>query len=153
MVLFFREVVNFIFEHTCSLDSSLHLAFMVLPHSLCCVNWFCKQLAIALALSTGWNFGPEGLWMTVGPLGTSLFARDLSMGHIACLCGCKFCFRVMRLIAFETQFTSVLHPGSLVSFHNFLIFFYTLTTYLDQVDRCLILTKWSYSSTLYKRMH
>jgi hypothetical protein len=27
----------------------------------------------------------------------------------------------MRLIAFETQFTSVLHPGSLVSCHNFLI--------------------------------
>jgi hypothetical protein len=27
----------------------------------------------------------------------------------------------MRLIAFETQFTSVLHPGSRVSCHNFLI--------------------------------
>jgi hypothetical protein len=32
-------------------------------------------------------------------------------------------FRVMRLIAFETQSTFVLHPGSLVSCHNFLILF------------------------------
>jgi hypothetical protein len=29
----------------------------------------------------------------------------------------------MSVIAYETQFTSVLHPGSLVSCHNFLIFF------------------------------
>jgi hypothetical protein len=29
----------------------------------------------------------------------------------------------MRPIAFETQFTSILHPGSLVSCHNFLILF------------------------------
>jgi hypothetical protein len=32
-------------------------------------------------------------------------------------------FRVMRLIAFETQFTAVLHPGFLVSCHNFLVLF------------------------------
>jgi hypothetical protein len=31
-------------------------------------------------------------------------------------------FRIMRLIVFETQFTAVLHAGSLVSCHNFLIF-------------------------------
>jgi hypothetical protein len=44
-------------------------------------------------------------------------------------------FRVMRLIAFQTQFTSVLHPGSLVSFS------YTIITNLYHVDCCLILTK------------
>jgi hypothetical protein len=32
-------------------------------------------------------------------------------------------FRIMRLIAFETRFTAVLHPGSLVSWHSFLILF------------------------------
>jgi hypothetical protein len=32
----------------------------------------------------------------------------------------------MRVIDFETQFTAVLHPGSLVSCHNFLIFFLLL---------------------------
>jgi hypothetical protein len=32
-------------------------------------------------------------------------------------------FRIMRLIAFETRFTAVLHLGSLVSCHSFLILF------------------------------
>jgi hypothetical protein len=32
-------------------------------------------------------------------------------------------FRIMRLIAFETRLTAALHPGSLVSCHNFLILF------------------------------
>jgi hypothetical protein len=32
-------------------------------------------------------------------------------------------FRIVREIAFETQFTAVLHLGSLVSCHNFLILF------------------------------
>jgi hypothetical protein len=40
-------------------------------------------------------------------------------------------FRVTRLIVFETQFTSVLHPGSRVSCHNFLI----LMLYLNNRSR------------------
>jgi hypothetical protein len=32
-------------------------------------------------------------------------------------------FRIMRLIAFETRLTAVLHPGSLVSCHSFVILF------------------------------
>jgi hypothetical protein len=32
-------------------------------------------------------------------------------------------FRVMHLIDFETKLTAILHPGSLVSCHNFLILF------------------------------
>jgi hypothetical protein len=34
----------------------------------------------------------------------------------------------MRLIAFENQFTAVLHPGALVSCHNFLILFLYLNS-------------------------
>jgi hypothetical protein len=58
-------------------------------------------------------------------------------------------FRGMRLIDFETQLTAFLHPGSLVSCHNFLILFLYFNSRLGQVDRCLILTRWSYWSTAY----
>jgi hypothetical protein len=71
--------------------------------------------------------------MAVGALGPSLFARDLAMSHIAWGVTSVFAnivshrssvfFRVMRLIAFETPFTAVSHPASLVSCHNFLILF------------------------------
>jgi hypothetical protein len=45
---------------------------------------------------------------------------------------------VMCVIAFETQFTAVLLPGSLVSYHNFLIFF----LYLKRRSRpCISLFK------------
>jgi hypothetical protein len=94
---------------------------------------FSKQSAIALALSTGWNFGPEGPWMAVDALDPSLFAMDFAMCSIAWGVTSVFVsfiyhrssafFRVMRVIAFETQFTAVLHPGSLAYCHNFLIFF------------------------------
>jgi hypothetical protein len=45
----------------------------------------------------------------------------------------------MRLIAFDTQFPAVLHPGSLVSCHISSSSSYTLTADVDQLDRCLIL--------------
>jgi hypothetical protein len=89
-------------------------------HSLCGVNCFSKQSAIELALSPGWNFGPEGPWMAVGALGPSLFAMDFAMGHISWDVTSVFVnfvyhsssgfFRIMRVIAFETQITAVI-PG------------------------------------------
>jgi hypothetical protein len=58
--------------------------------------------------------------------------EDFAMGHIAWGVTSVFVsfvshrssafFRVMRVTAFETQFTAALRPGSLVSCHNFLIF-------------------------------
>jgi hypothetical protein len=63
---------------------------------------------------------------------TSVFANIVSHRSSAF-------FRVMRVIAFETQFTAVLHPGSLVSCHTSSSSSYILTADLDQVDRCLIL--------------
>jgi hypothetical protein len=69
--------------------------------------------------------------MAVTALGPSLFVTDFAMGHIAGGVSSVFgsfvshrsssFFRVMRLTDFETQLTVVLHPGSLVSCHNFLI--------------------------------
>jgi hypothetical protein len=71
--------------------------------------------------------------MAVGVLDPSLFVRDFAMGHIAGGVSSVFAsfvshlssaiFWVMRLIDFETQFAAFLHPGSLVSCHNFLILF------------------------------
>jgi hypothetical protein len=71
--------------------------------------------------------------MAVGALGPSLLVRDFAMGHIARGVSSVFSsfvshclsafFRVVRLIAFETPLTAFLHPGSLVSCHNFLILF------------------------------
>jgi hypothetical protein len=55
----------------------------------------------------------------------------------------------MRVIAYETQFTSILHPGSLVACYNFLYFSYTLKDGLDQVYRCLNLTVILFVDSLY----
>jgi hypothetical protein len=52
-------------------------------HKSCGVNWFSKQSAIALALSSGWYFSPKGPWIAVGALGPSLLVRDFAIGHIA----------------------------------------------------------------------
>jgi hypothetical protein len=71
--------------------------------------------------------------MAFGALGPSLFVRDFAMGHIAGGVNSVFAslvshrsgafFRVMRLIDFEIQLNVFLHPGSMVSCHNFLILF------------------------------
>jgi hypothetical protein len=99
----------------------------------CGVYWFCKNSTIVMALTTGLYFRLKRPWMAVGALSSSLFVRDFAMGHIAWGATSVFAsfvshrtsasFRGMRLIAFETQFTAVLHVGSLVSCHNFLIIF------------------------------
>jgi hypothetical protein len=117
-----------------SLASSRHSWFP--SHRSCGVNWFSKQSAIALALSTGWYFRPKRPWMAVGALGPSLFVRDFAIGYIAWGVYSVFAsfvshrssafFCIMRLIDFKTQLTAFLHLGSLVSCHNFLILFFIL---------------------------
>jgi hypothetical protein len=91
-------------------------------------NWISKQSAIALASSDGRDLRPEAPCIAVGALGPSLVRRNFARGHIAwgdlsityfCLPPFKCLLRVIRLIAFETQFTAALHAGSLVSCHNF----------------------------------
>jgi hypothetical protein len=74
--------------------------------------------------------------MAVGALGPSLFRRDFAMGHMAW--GVTFLFptvqvsffRVIRLIDFVTQLTTVLQAASPVSCHNFR-------------SLCLCFNKWS----------
>jgi hypothetical protein len=111
------------------------------------VNWFSKQSAVAFAFSDGWNVRPEGPWIAIGALGPSLFRRDFAMGHIAwgvtsvlpvfVSHRSSAFFRVTRLIEFVTQLTAVLHAGSLVSCHNFLISVYVSIDDLDKEYRCL----------------
>jgi hypothetical protein len=74
------------------------------------------------------------------------------------LCICKLCFPLLKCSfpsrasncfrdSIYCRFTSWV-PSFLPESH----LFYTLTASLDQADRCLFLTKWSYTSTAYMQM-
>jgi hypothetical protein len=113
-------------------------------HKSCGVNCISKQSAIALAFSDGRNLRPEVPWIAVDALGPSLSRRHFAMSHIVWSVASALpifvshrssvSLRVIRLIAFETQWTAVLHAGSRVSCHNFLslclCFNFPRTTYI-----------------------
>jgi glucan phosphoethanolaminetransferase (alkaline phosphatase superfamily) len=81
------------------------------------------------------NMGPKRTWVTGGALCSPPFVIDFAISYIACgvtsrfaifvshPSSLKYLFRVILLIVLVTQFTAVLHAGSLVTFFKFLSFF------------------------------
>jgi hypothetical protein len=81
--------------------------------------------------------GPKEPWISDDAFGPPLFVRDFATCHIDWDVILQFAifvshrssalFRVIFLIDLVTQFTAVLHVGSLISCHNFVSFFLRFT--------------------------
>jgi hypothetical protein len=83
MVLFYRGWGDLYTDSSSAWTLASTQRSRYLSHKSWCVNWFFKQSAVALAFSGGWNIRPEGPWIIIGVLGSSLHRRDFAMGQIA----------------------------------------------------------------------